>query len=192
MVQTNELQRTKKKTDISYITYISRKRRLSEKTFFLLKKRSFRFSGKWPFWPYLDSSKIEYRWYKLMNYKELRKKQTYLISPTSREKEDFQRRLFLLTKRSFKFSGKWPFWPYLDSNKTGNRWYKLMNYKELRKNRHILYHLHLEKKKTFREDVFFLLTKRSFKFSAMWPFWPYLDSNKTEYRWYKLMNYKEL
>ena len=84
-----------------------------------------------------------------------KKKLTYLISPTSRQKEDFQRRLFLLTKRSFKFSGKWPFWPYLESNKTGYRWYKLMNYKELRKNRHILYHLHLEKKKTFREDFFF-------------------------------------
>ena len=38
-----------------------------------------------------------------------------------------------------------------------------MNYKGLRKNRHILYHLHLEKKKTFRED-FFLLKKRSFHF----------------------------
>ena len=35
-----------------------------------------------------------------------KKKQTYLISPISREKEDYQRRLFLLTKRSFKFSGK--------------------------------------------------------------------------------------
>ena len=29
-----------------------------------------------------------------------KKKQTNLISPTSREKEEFQRRLFLLTKRS--------------------------------------------------------------------------------------------
>ena len=41
-----------------------------------------------------------------------------------------------------------------------------MNYKELRKNRHILYHLHLEKKKTLRED-FFLLRKRSFHFSPL-------------------------
>ena len=40
-----------------------------------------------------------------------------------------------------------------------------MNYKELRKNRHILYHLHLEKKKTFRED-FFLMRNRSFHFSG--------------------------
>ena len=30
-----------------------------------------------------------------------------------------------------------------------------MDYKELRKNRHILYHLYLEKKKTYREDFFF-------------------------------------
>ena len=36
-----------------------------------------------------------------------KRKQTYLISPTSREKEDFQRRLFfLLKKRSFHFCGK--------------------------------------------------------------------------------------
>ena len=34
MVQTDKLQRTEKKTDISYITYLARKRRLSEKTFF--------------------------------------------------------------------------------------------------------------------------------------------------------------
>ena len=34
------------------------------------------------------------------------KKLTYLISSTSREKEDFQRRLFLLTKRSSHFCGK--------------------------------------------------------------------------------------
>ena len=40
-----------------------------------------------------------------------------------------------------------------------------MNYKELRKNRHILYHLHLEKKKTFREK-FFLLRNRIFHFSG--------------------------
>ena len=38
MVQTNVLQRTKKK-HISYITYISRKRRLSEKTFFTDKEK---------------------------------------------------------------------------------------------------------------------------------------------------------
>ena len=81
------------------------------------------------------------------------------------KKKTFREDFFLLTKRSFKFSGKWPFWPYLDSNKTGDRWYKVMNYKELRKNRHILYHLHLEKKKTFRED-FFLLRNRSFHFSG--------------------------
>ena len=35
-----------------------------------------------------------------------KKKQTYLILPKSREKEDFQRRLFLLKKRSFHFCGK--------------------------------------------------------------------------------------
>ena len=51
-----------------------------------------------------------------------KKKQTYLISTTSREIEDFWRRLFLLTKRGFNFSGKWPFRPYLDSNKTEDRW----------------------------------------------------------------------
>ena len=39
MIKTNVLQRTKKKTDISYITYISRKRRLSEKTFFTDKEK---------------------------------------------------------------------------------------------------------------------------------------------------------
>ena len=74
-----------------------------------------------------------------------KKKQTNHISPISREKEDYQRRLFLLTNGSFKFSGKWPFRSYLDSNKTEYRRYNLMNYKELRKNRHILYHLHLKK-----------------------------------------------
>ena len=84
-----------------------------------------------------------------------KKKQTYLISPTAREIEDFQRRLFLLTKRGFNFSGKWPFRPYLDYNKTEDRWYQLRNYKELRKNRPILYHLHLGKKKTFKEDFFY-------------------------------------
>ena len=35
-----------------------------------------------------------------------KKKQTYLISPTSREKEDFQRRLFFNEKEKFPFSGK--------------------------------------------------------------------------------------
>ena len=66
-----------------------------------------------------------------------KKKQTYLISPISREKEDYQRRLFFTDKEKFHHS-------YLDSNKTEYRWYNLMNYKE-RKNRHILYHLHLKK-----------------------------------------------
>ena len=40
-----------------------------------------------------------------MNYKELRKNRR-ITSPTSREIEDFYRRLFLLKKRSFHFSGK--------------------------------------------------------------------------------------
>ena len=89
MVQTKELQRTKKK----HITYISRNRRLLQKTF-LLRYRSFYFSGKFAI--FSESSLIS-DCKEIVQPRELqktKKKETYLISPTSREREDFQRRLF--------------------------------------------------------------------------------------------------
>ena len=77
-----------KKTDISYITYISRKRRLSEKTFFLLKKRSFHFCGKFVIF---SESPLISDCNEIVETSELqktKKKETYLTSPTSREIED--------------------------------------------------------------------------------------------------------
>ena len=104
MVQSDELQRTKK-TDISNITYISRKRRLLEKTFFLLTTRSFKFSRKGPLWSYLDSNKTEKQMVQTKQILRSKRNQSYLISSTSREKEDYQSRFFT-DKGSFKYSGK--------------------------------------------------------------------------------------
>ena len=76
-----------------------------------------------------------------------------------------------MTKRSFHFSGKFTDWT---DSRLKSDCKQILQTGELlktpKKNRHISYHLHLEKKKIFRED-FFLLTKRSFNFSGKFTDW---------------------
>ena len=144
--------------------------------FFLLKKRSFHFLASSSFSANILSYQTAKRLYSLGNYKKLRKNR-HLISPTSREKEDFQRRLFFTEKEKFPFSGKFVIfseYPLISDCK------EIVQPRELQKTKkkQTSYITYISRKRRL-----FLLTKRSFKFSGKWPFWPYLDPNKTEYRW---------
>ena len=88
MVQTNELQRTKKKQTY-LISPKSRENEDFQRRLFLLRNRSFHFSGKFVIFsesPLISDCK------EIVQPRELqktKKEETYLISPTSREIEDF-------------------------------------------------------------------------------------------------------
>ena len=87
MVKTNELQRSKKKQ--TYILPTSREKEDFREDFFLLRNRSFQFSGKFVIFsesPLISDCKEIVETSEIQKSK---KKETYLISPTSRELEDF-------------------------------------------------------------------------------------------------------
>ena len=86
IVQTGDILKTPKK---HLISPTSREIEDFREDFFLLTKRSFHFSGKFTDWTY---SMLKSDCKQIVQTEELLKtpkKQTYLISPTSREIEDF-------------------------------------------------------------------------------------------------------
>ena len=91
MVQTKEEQKNLKKTDISYITYFSKDRRLLEKFFFSYETTIFLKS----LLLWLGLNGTANRW-----YRKPQKKKKFFISPISRKNRRLLERLFTKKKNS--------------------------------------------------------------------------------------------
>ena len=123
IVQTRKLLKTPR-NQTYLISNTSRNRRLLEKTFFYWEK----FQVFWKV-TILAISRLKSDWIQMVQTDELlrtKKRQTYIISPTSRDRRLLEQ-TFFLSDREVSFSGKWAFWSYIDTIQTEYRWYKLMN-----------------------------------------------------------------
>ena len=99
-----------RKTEKSHITYIEKKKTFRE-DFFLMTKRSFKFLSKVTI---LAISRLKSYWIQMVQTDELlrtKKKQTYIISPTSRKRR--------LLEKTF-FNDKEKFQVFLESDHFGH------------------------------------------------------------------------